>query len=145
MNSPVAVRFCDLGWPIISPLISWHSKSWINHCDLVLNGELISAMPVAGVRRRSIAGFPVRRAEYVELPCTSAQVLRMIGWIGDQIGKPYDYFGTLAFPFRPPWNDAGRWFCSELTAAALHEAGIIQVPIKTCRISPADLYDLCRG
>jgi len=145
MTPSIAVRFCDLGWPIISPLISWHSGSWINHCDLVLNAGLVSAMPVSGVRLRTPASLPAKRELTIALHCTPEQHSHAAVFAAAQIGKHYDYFGTLAFPFRPPWNDKGRWFCSELTAACLHEAGIITVPKKASRISPAYLFQLCGG
>lgn len=40
-----------------------------------------------------------------------------------QTGKGYDYLGALGVPWRRPWQDPTRWYCSEKEAAALAAAG----------------------
>ena len=43
---------------------------------------------------------------------------------GEQIGKLYDVGGLIALPFgRRDWQSPGRWFCSELIAAAANAGG----------------------
>jgi uncharacterized protein YycO len=141
-NASITLRFADLGWPVIGPLISWVSGRWMNHVDLMVDElMLVSAMP-GGVRECHYGDIRAKRVKYVTLPCTEVQCEAAVAFLRAQIGKPYDYWGTLAFPFLPPWNDPEKWFCSELAAAALHQAGIITVPFKLHRISPKRLYDL---
>lgn len=139
----ITLRFVDLGWPVVSPAISFFSRHWSNHVDLLTDdGEMISALP-GGVRKLSVAGIIRVRDEVVSVPCTDEQRATALAFAAGQIGKPYDYLGVLRFPLRPRWNDPRRWFCSELTTAALVHAGIIAAP-KAWRVSPGDLYRLVK-
>lgn len=138
--STIALRFCDLGWPLISPVISAVTGHWSNHVDLLIDDRrMITAMP-GGVYLRPIASLPAARSETVEVPCTTGQRVEAIDFALGQLGKGYDYAGVLFFKLAPSWQDDHRWFCSELTAAALQHAGIISVPKGLHRVSPAKLY-----
>jgi uncharacterized protein YycO len=141
----IIVRFCDLGWPVVSPAISWITGHWANHCDLMTgDGTMISAMPLFGVQEWPERVVQVRRVEYVEVPCGDVPSAMAKAYARAQIGKPYDYGGVISYPFRSRWSDQRKWFCSELTAAALEVAGIIDVSKTVQRVSPADLYDHLR-
>ena len=141
----IAIRFADLGWPIVSPLISWWTGHWTNHCDLMTRYGMISAIPVKGVVEWPRVALPARRFEVVDLPATAGQAAAAIAFARDHLGKPYDYGAIVSFPWGAPWHDTDRWMCSELTAAALHHAGIIAVPGHFRRVSPADLYRLVKA
>jgi uncharacterized protein YycO len=135
------IRFADLGWPAVSPLISWWTKHWSNHCDLMTGPDtMISALPLFGVQEWPQRVVAAKRVEYITVPCTDEQARKAIAYARAQIGKPYDYGGVVSFPFRSSWRVQNRWFCSEITAAALEVAGVISVPKGVYRISPADLY-----
>ena len=138
MDATLSVRFADLGWPVVSPIISAMTSHWANHCDLLTsNGRMISAMP-GGVRERAIDSLTAKRALTVAIPCTSRQRATALAFAFEQVGKPYDYGAVLSFAWGAPWSERRKWFCSELCAAALAHAGIITVP-RVRRISPGDL------
>lgn len=141
----ISLRFVDLGWPVICPIISGITGHWSNHVDLMIGKDrMISALPSC-VRAGDTSLVPAKRSELLTLDCTDEQRNEALSFAIDQVGKPYDYAGVLLFSFAPRWNDKRRWFCSELTAAALHRAGIITVPDKMWRVSPGSLYGLCRS
>lgn len=77
------------------------------------------------------------------MPCSPAQAQAAIDFAREQLGKPYDYGGVISWSWGAGWQDSRRWFCSELTAAALAHAGIIAAP-KAHRISPGDLYHILK-
>ena len=138
----ITLRFVDLGWPVVSPAISFFSRHWSNHVDLMTATDMaVSAVPGGVLERALDLRHPdADRVEMITIPCTDEQRAAALAFARAEIGKPYDYLGVLWFPFRPRWNDPRRWFCSELTAAALHHAGILKVPALLHRVSPGDLY-----
>lgn len=141
----LSLRFADLGWPVVCPIISAVTGHWANHVDLMIGKDrMVSALPSC-VRAGDAGSIPAKRSEILELACTDEQRAEAINFACDQIGKPYDYAGVLLFSLAPRWNYDDRWFCSELTAAALHFAGIIAVPKKAWRVSPGSLYGLCQS
>lgn len=143
MTASITIRFGDLGWPVVAPLISRMTGHWSNHVDLLTDDErMISALP-GGVREWGLADLTLAREEPLALPCTEDQRAAAIAFARSQIGKGYDYRGVLFFSFAPRWQDHRRWFCSELTTAALVHAGIIAAP-KAWRVSPGALYRLLK-
>lgn len=140
----IAVRFADLGWPVVSPLISRFSGHWTNHCDLMTSCiGVIAALPLHGVKERLISKVPAVREEFVRVACTEGQAAKAIAFARDQVGKSYDYGGVFSWSWGAGWQDSRRWFCSELTAAALAHAGIITAP-QAHRLSPGDLYRILK-
>lgn len=61
----------------------------------------------------------------------------------EQVGKPYDYLGALGVPWRRPWQDPGRWYCSEKEAATLAAAGRPLFRDADKGIHPHDLWRVC--
>ena len=145
MISSVTLRFYQFRVPIIGWLIQLFTRHWTNHVDLVLdNGDVISALPPFGVQRwpQSVL-IGAGRHHDITLPCTEAQRAHVLDFATRQVGKPYDYAGLFLFTLRPSWNDPSRWFCSELCAAALIDAGIIAYPGRIARVSPGRLFKWC--
>lgn len=48
-----------------------------------------------------------------------------LAWARQQVGKPYDFFGALELALAPDrnWHEDDAWYCYELAAEALHQAG----------------------
>lgn len=141
----ITLRFADLGWPVVAPIVSWVTGHWANHVDLMTAADMaVSALP-GGVRERGIGlhHLDADRVEMVSIPCSPEQRAAALAFARAQVGKGYDYAGLLCFSFAPRWQDHRRWFCSELTTAALVHAGIIAAP-KAWRVSPGDLYRLVK-
>lgn len=138
----ITLRFADLGWPVVCPIISRLTHHWSNHVDILTDdGRMISALP-GGVREWGKAELAIVREEIVAIPCSAEHRAATLSFALGQIGKDYDYLGVVAFKWAPPWNDSRRWFCSELAAAALAHGGLITVPKGTHRISPGGLMGL---
>ena len=57
----------------------------------------------------------------------------------EQVGKPYDYRGILKFVSRTPYATNGKWFCSELAAAACAAGGVELLRIPAHESSPRDV------
>lgn len=139
----VQLRFGSLGWPIISKLIQFTSGSWIEHVDIVINGVMYSALP-GGVIKANTKTIDLKKSEYLTINVSQIVEEKLILVLEKQLGKPYDYFGLISFPFKPKWNNSNRWFCSELIAYALSEVGYIKTK-KFYRISPKYLYNLVKS
>lgn len=59
----------------------------------------------------------------------------------EQVGKKYDYTALYALPFIDrDWSSPGKWFCSELVAAALQEGGVTLFRVPKHRVTPAMIY-----
>lgn len=56
------------------------------------------------------------------------QTVKMLWFLTEQLGKPYDLRGLLGFFFRRHVEHPGKWFCSELVAASAKHAGLDMVP-----------------
>lgn len=57
-----------------------------------------------------------------------------------QTGKGYDYWGAASVPWRRPWQDPDRWYCSEKDAAVLAAAGRPLFRDAEFGVHPHDLY-----
>jgi uncharacterized protein YycO len=60
-------------------------------------------------------------------------------WLDKQVGKGYDFTGLVAVPLLRDWQDENKWFCSELIARALIEAGVLHLRYPVSGISVRDL------
>jgi uncharacterized protein YycO len=119
-----------LGWT--SRLIARFSAGHLSHVDVKLpNGKLLGARSDnvgggEGVRERPDPYEPVAKMVYFEIEATPEQLAKFYGFLYDQLGKPYDHLAILAFIWNRNWRDDDAWYCSELVAAALEEAGMLK-------------------
>lgn len=144
MNNTIKLKFVDLGWPVICPIISKITGHWSNHVEIYIDEKtLISALP-GGVRKYKENEIKNVKEEILEISCTKEQKDIVNSFIISQLNKPYDYLGVLLFSLAPSWNDSRRWFCSELIGAALIKAKIIPTSL-SYRISPGSLYNMCKS
>lgn len=138
----IHLRFVAIGWPVVTPIILWWTGGWASHVDaLRMDMMIVGASPFGGVRARPLGEHP-GVSEIVTIPCTSEQRREFWAFMGNQIGKPYDWLGFLFFPLRR--HDKHAWFCSEIIAAALQHAGIMSFSRPWHEYSPASLYDEIR-
>ncbi len=130
------IRF-SAGNDPISWLIQQRTGCVWSHCDLVMpdTGKLLGALPGDGVQLRSRIERETRFAIY-EVPVEN-------GWLyaETQIGTPYDWLGAIAcgLPFPRDWNNDEYWWCSELLAHSLAEAGLPIVSSSSWGVTPRDL------
>ena len=97
------------------------------HVEAILpDGRSIASWFYGGVQVKP-AGYDVGAYSHelrVSITCTEAQQAAFYAFMRSQIGKPYDALAIVAFAAGRDWQEPDSWFCSELIAAALVEAGI---------------------
>lgn len=141
-----------------SSLIRWFGHgTGVTHVDAVLSGlSLKPGKPdLLGARYDNVGGGKgvlIRPADYeqwtkkieVAIPCTAAQEATFYATLKSQLGKPYDWTAIAAFFVNRDWRETDSWFCSELQAWALEQAGIFQhLVLPSNKIDPGDLLLLC--
>ena len=121
---------------------SWWEQ-W-GHCGVVTpSGLVIEALPRTGVTRTPLAAFEARssKVSHVQIECAFPE--RGIAFAAAQVGKPYDWGGVVAIPFRArDWAKAESWFCSELLEAALIEAGRTRFRKGIRRVTPSMSFNV---
>jgi len=115
-----------------SRLIEWFGGGLYSHVDVFLaNGMLIGARSDF-IPKGTPAGVQIRPPDYLKgqaskilsLEVSSAEAGSFYSFLLLQKGKPYDRIAILGFATGRDWRSKDSWFCSELVAAALEEAGI---------------------
>lgn len=137
--STVKVRFLR-SHDIFGLLIRIFTWSKWNHVAIEVDGWAYEAMVGRGVRRINDYFYPKWDSEdsiSVDVPDSKKATF----FLEEQLGKKYDWMAIFAYPFRTSWQSPHRWFCSELVAKALIEAGHEGIRKKTYRITPRDLWD----
>ena len=125
----------------LSRLIRWQTRSEYSHIAVEYNGLVIEAMGTYG---RVLLAQDFRE---FHTPGTVVDVFAVPGldsdiswdWALEQVGMPYDYRGVLKFVSRRPASINGRWFCSELAAAACAVGGVDLLRIPAHESSPRDV------
>lgn len=136
------------GW--VSRAIAWFSagtRGGVSHVDVVMrHGMLLGSRSDSvggqppGVHIRDQDYAPWRRRVVISLDSTEAEELAFYRFLNDQLGKPYDKVGILGFVGNRSWHEEDSWFCSELVAAALEEAGVLpKLFVPANKITPNEL------
>lgn len=87
-------------------LATW--SRW-SHCGVIIGDDVIHAIPVKGVIREPLSEFKKRyKFELCEMRGDASLAVKFIGCKYDWGGVFGHWFGI--------WNDAEKWFCSELVA-----------------------------
>ena len=94
-----------------------------SHCGVIEGDTVIQAAAGMGVVRTPLAEFKriASRWAVVEFPASETFTAMAAA---SQIGKPYDLKGAIGVAVHRNWDDDDAWFCSELVAYALQEAGL---------------------
>lgn len=144
----IHLRFVRESDPI-SDIISWFSQGIFSHVDCLLPEHPGLPLEALGSRSDKVGGKPsgveIRPADYAKfavsltlgLNVTEDQYKKFTTWLFDQLHKPYDHRGIWGIALGRDWREDGSWYCSELIAAGLEEAGIIpRLITPTNRINP---------
>ena len=101
-----------------------------SHVDAVMpDGNLLGARSdemegvAAGVQIRTPGYADFSAIKHVVLPTIVECEGAFYDFLKTQIGKPYDHSAILGFALDRDWRQSDSWFCSELVAAALEQAG----------------------
>jgi hypothetical protein len=129
-------------------LIKWFGHGTYSHVDAVLpDGRLLGARSdnrsgvPEGVQIRPASYVGLEKTTRIVLPATDVQESDFYAFLHDQIGKPYNRIGIVAFALNAAWTSVGAWFCSHLQTAALQRAGWLpQLSEPPNKIDPDDLF-----
>ncbi len=76
----------------------------------------------------------------ISLDATKKQERDFYAYLNAQIGKPYDKTAITAFVFNRDWREEDAWYCSELQAAALEDAGLSHpLYLPASKVTPVSL------
>lgn len=150
----IQLQFCGFT-SFVSRFISYGTEGCgIAHVDAVdAAGDLWGAQEQALGGRPS--GFQIRPANYgdscgminktlVTLHVSDVEEYAFWSFLRSQLGKPYDLTAIAAFVADRDWHDPAAWFCSEVQAAALEAARVINplaVPVN--KVTPVELLLVC--
>jgi len=123
-------------------VIALFSRGRYSHCELVFNAYtwFSSSSRDGGTRFKCIDPKP-GVWDFLELDLTGKQAALALEKCHEECGCKYDWLGVFRFAFPFFRENSAKWFCSEVCAAALQEAGLL-VGINPWELSPVDLYDL---
>lgn len=126
----IRLRFV-LGKGRASRLIAIFSAGHLSHVDVKMpNGRLLGARSDNvgggdGVLERPDPYEKVSKIVYFEITATADQEAIFFAFLHAQLGKPYDHLAIIGFIWNRNWRDDDAWYCSEVVAAALEEAGVL--------------------
>jgi hypothetical protein len=132
-----------------SAIIRRLCHSPFSHMDYVVPEGLLGASDPGGVAIRPLnyQAFGIRRRAVIT--CSADCWLRFDAAMRSQLGKPFDDKALHAFLSDPDdevseardWRSLDQWFCSELIAWSLEQAGLwpFDLIIAKNHISPPDL------
>lgn len=113
-----------------------------SHCGIVdqTRGVVIEALMFKGVIETPFAAWMLKYPSYevVDIECPVPALA--LDFARRQVGAGYDYLGAMGVPWRSPWNDPGRWYCSELVESALAEGGRRRWRLDKRGISPMESW-----
>lgn len=127
----ITVVFTKRDWNPGSYAIRWSlpksrfKVASASHC-LIKDGDYyIEAAMLHGVRRTlpavALKGLTVVKEVEYDVPNAESG----LAYLRSQIGKPYDYVGAFGLALDPDrdWAKDDKWFCFELAAVGLKNAG----------------------
>lgn len=139
------------GSGVASKAIEWFSAGELSHVAAVMadGNYLDSRMDREGamgtgvqVRLLSVEG--AAEAVRYSIEASADEEEKFWDFLRAQIGKPYDVTGIVAFVAGRDWHEQDSWFCSELQAAALEAAGVVNPLYSPAnKITPAALALVC--
>lgn len=146
----ITLRFVG-GTSLVSDTIKrFEYGFWASHVEAVMpDGGVISADMDKGVAQFQIdynAGT-FDREIYVTIETAQSIVDKFYAFIHSQLGKPYDTEAVLGIGLGRDWRNDGSWFCSELDAAGLCEAGLFPSHLADDlnHVTPRDLLLILSG
>lgn len=92
-----------------------------SHVALVHKGVAYEARISQGVTKRPVEELFEQYETYAIYEMDAS--IRVLDFIKRQVGRPYDYAGIAGVVLREDTQNALRWFCSELIAAAFASDG----------------------
>ena len=112
-----------------------------SHVGILCDGMVIEAQAGLGVVCRSLEASLKGVSDFQIVEYRNIQEGPVVSFALDQVGKPYDYTALFGILAGRNWQDQSSWFCSELTASALHAANYPIFQFEACsRVVPQHLW-----
>jgi hypothetical protein len=139
----ITLRFVGYGDLEAAAIRAFQYGFWATHVEALIDNKLVGANLNGGVAVRAVGydtgGFTKER--YVNIEATEGQTAAFNDFTMEQVGKGYDLEAILELLLDRNWRDPNKWFCSELVAAAMEEAGkFTKLPGTFNRVLPRDVY-----
>lgn len=121
-------------------LIRWYTFGGYSHVSLVFDHgeagvEEIDAMQLRGVTSR-VFGELAGAVDLFHVPCGEQRAAVVYAAARELLGMGYDWTGLWSFLRRRKRENPNRWFCSELVAWCLLQAGIVLQRLPVWKHSP---------
>lgn len=125
----LTIVFTKRRWNLGSWLIRWalprsrFALAISSHCLIQDGDHYIEAQMMGGVKRTIDALKPQTVVKVVKFQVPDAAA--GLAWARSQVGKPYDFAGAFGVALAPDrdWCEPDTWFCYELAAATMVNAG----------------------
>lgn len=126
---------------IVGTLIKWWTKSNYSHCEILFDdGLMFSAHPKEGTSYRTLGFKEQRDYEFLDLPTTLEEDIKIKCFCESELGCKYDWKGIwFSQIIRMSRSHKDQWFCSEVCTAAVQQIGRLQT-CRACDVSPGHLH-----
>lgn len=124
----ITLRFTG-GWGLMSPLVSWYTKSPYTHVDIVFPAGYFSSMPFKGVKVFDKDYIKPKEVKFVDVRCDRDIVMSLLK---ANSGAKYDWFAWLYHITGINVRRQKCWTCAGLFASVLN--------IGDRNTTPAQLY-----
>lgn len=130
------------GRGFVSNLIRWQQRSEYTHAAVLdeLTNLVYESREFKGVRCLTLHEATLnQQVDVFDCPLTEPASAMLRSFLEEQVGKGYDYTMVARFLSRrqESRSSSGKWFCSELVAAAFTKVGMdLLLRIPPCNISP---------
>lgn len=137
------ILFCTSKLPgaVLIRAVTW--SDW-SHVAIVDGEEVIEATWPA-VRVAPLAEVIAKHSRHILVDLPSPDSAAVIAAARSQVGKPYDLTALFGLLVRRDWQEADRWFCSELVAWSFQQGGSpLFRPDALYRITPQHLWMIAK-
>lgn len=143
----ITVFFCS-GDSKVSEIIQRASMARWSHVAIAVDGFVYEALMQGGVIKSTASDFARNANPQDSLRIAVPNKIGLVSFLESCVGAGYDWGGLFGYPGRRDWEEPGRWFCSELVAAALIQGGLWSLQQafgEASRVSPKDLWAFLWG
>lgn len=123
---------------VLLRIATW--SHWSHVASIMEDGvSVIDATMLHGVSHRPIEeAIQDSDHEIREYECVEPE--KFYAFLRAQLGKGYDFPGVFGIGLHRDWQEADKWFCSELVAAALDAGGSPRFSEDKWRVTPQNLW-----
>lgn len=126
-----------------SRLVRWYTGFWASHVEILW--DLEHDLYVGSEITRGVDFYnsseELEWCEYCFVRVTEKQERIFNEFVLSKIGHDYDILALIGNMFKRNWQSSSDFFCSELIAEGLDEAGVTLIDKRNNRITPEDIWN----